>query len=175
MRSWRTMVEISGARRAMFIGSAGESSHYSGHWVENYLTHRFCQTLPLILWYKLSNSLQRLALGHFPAQAVLVPIYNHIIKNASKNVKFSLLFPAPPADRIRRLYISPCMMQSKLFPVQGSESIGHVRKAPIVIVKSHPILTGTRIRWLTLTTRGIIPGSALVPCIVCVLPEDVTP
>lgn len=27
----------------------------------------------------------------------------------------------------------------------------------------------------TLTVRGIIPGSATVPCMVCVLPEEVTP
>lgn len=28
---------------------------------------------------------------------------------------------------------------------------------------------------LARTTRGITPGSDLVPCIVCVLPDDVTP
>lgn len=27
----------------------------------------------------------------------------------------------------------------------------------------------------TCTTRGITPGSDLVPCIVCVFPDDVTP
>ena len=135
------------------------------------LTHKFYQIPSYCSMAVCSSLRQRLVQLHSLESEVSEPVQQSQNRFVFCKKLGNVHYLYQPINRMRLLYIFPYMTQREILVYLSR--LNCVLLYPYII-SAQTCVTGASCL-LTLTTRGIIPGSVLVPCMVCVLPDDVTP